>query len=140
MVRRVLGRRRAAVPVWQVSPSAFGEGATSIDGFWSKNPNGFSQNEIVSTGMIGHSSTRVMWWRPKTYQSTTSAFSSGASSLIHSVRPVSTVDCVGYLPHGQRSSSSCRVTHRVWPMTGARRYCGVEGSIMAGNAAPGTSL
>ena len=83
------------MPVWHISSSALRVGATSIAGFWSKKPNGLSQNEMVSTGMIGHSSGRVMWWRPKTYQSTTSVLSRGASSLIHSVIPVSTVDWVG---------------------------------------------
>ena len=66
--------------VWHVSSSALGVGATSIDGFWSKKPDGLSQNEMMSTAMIGHSSGRVMWWMPKTYHSTTSVFSSGASS------------------------------------------------------------
>ena len=32
----------------------------SRDGFWSKKPNGLSQNEMMSTGMIGQSSVRVM--------------------------------------------------------------------------------
>ncbi len=30
-----------------------------MDGFWSKKPNGLSQNATVSAGMIGQSSTRV---------------------------------------------------------------------------------
>ena len=70
-------------------------GAASSEGFWLKKPEGLSQNDTTSTGMTGHSSTRVMWWMPKTYHRTTSAFSSGASSLIHSVMPVSTADWVG---------------------------------------------
>ena len=52
----------------------------SIDGLASKKPNGLSQKEMVSTGMIGQSSTRVMWWMPNTYHSTTSVFTSEASS------------------------------------------------------------
>ena len=67
----------------------------SRDGFWSKKPNGLSQNEMMSTGMIGQSSIRVMWWMPKTYQSTTSVPTSGASSAIQRVIPVSSLDCVG---------------------------------------------
>ena len=43
-------------------------------------------------------------------------------------------------PQGHFSSSCWRVTHSVWPITGARRYCGVVGSIITGKAAPGTSL
>ena len=38
----------------------------------SKNPAGLSQNETVSTAITGHSSGRVMWWIPNTYQSTMS--------------------------------------------------------------------
>ena len=54
----VAGRRdRGSAGVAGRTPSAFGVGATSIDGFWSKNPNGLSQNDTVSTGMIGQSST-----------------------------------------------------------------------------------
>ena len=67
----------------------------SRDGFWSKKPNGLSQNEMMSTGMIGQSSTRVMWWMPKTYHSTTSVPTSGASSVIQRVMPVSSLDWVG---------------------------------------------
>ena len=89
--RRAARARASPAPVWQDSPSAFIDGGTSIDGFWSKKPNGLSQNDTVSAGMIGQSSTRVMWWMPKTYQSTTSVFSSGSSSAIHSVMPASTV-------------------------------------------------
>ena len=58
-------------------------------GFWSKNPNGLSQNEMMSTGMIGQSSIRVMWWIPKTYHSTTSVSTRDASSVIQRVMPVS---------------------------------------------------
>ena len=44
-------------------PQAFGGvGATSIDGLRSKKPTGLSQKLTVSTGMIGQSSGRVMWW------------------------------------------------------------------------------
>jgi hypothetical protein len=32
----------------------------SREGFWSKKPKGLSQNEMMSTGMIGQSSIRVM--------------------------------------------------------------------------------
>src|SRR5664279_3105183 len=32
-------------------------------------------SDTMSAGMIGQSSTRVMWWIPNTYQSTTSVFS-----------------------------------------------------------------
>ncbi len=73
----------------------FGCGGTSSEGLRSKKPNGLSQNEIVSTGMIGQSSTRVMWWMPNTYHSTTSVFTSGSSSAIHRVSPSSVSLWVG---------------------------------------------
>jgi hypothetical protein len=81
--------------VWQVPSSPRSMGAASREGFWLKKPEGLSQNDTTSTGMTGHSSMRVMWWMPKTYQRTTSVFCSDASSLIHSLMPVSTVDWVG---------------------------------------------
>src|SRR4030095_3873558 len=52
----------------------------SREGFWSKKPNGLSQNEMMSTGMIGQSSIRVMWWMPKTYPRTKYAPHRAASS------------------------------------------------------------
>ena len=73
--------RAGAWSGWQSSPEML-LGASS-DGFWSKKPNGLSQKETMSTGIIGQSSTRVMWWMPKTYQQTTSVPTSGASSSIH---------------------------------------------------------
>ena len=90
-----------------------GCGGTSSDGLRSKKPNGLSQNDTASTAMIGHSSGLVMWWMPKTYQSTTSVDSSGSSSAIHLVSPSSVALCVGYVPAGHFSSSWCRVTHSV---------------------------
>jgi hypothetical protein len=51
--------------VWQASPSTppcdCSDGATSNEGLRSKKPNGLSQKATVSTGMMGQSSTRVMW-------------------------------------------------------------------------------
>ena len=70
------------------------DGASSA-GLASKKPNGLSQNETVSAGITGQSSVRVMWWMPKTYQSTTSAPASGASASIQRVIPVSVADWVG---------------------------------------------
>ena len=72
-----------------------------LAGFWSKKPKGLSQNDTVSAGITGQSSTRVMWWMPKTYQRTTSVSTSGASSTIHSETPPfdeacpARADCVG---------------------------------------------
>lgn len=59
-----LGVARAGVAGGAVLPHGRG---TSIDGFWSKKPNGLSQKAIVSAGMIGQSSTRVTWWMPKKF-------------------------------------------------------------------------
>jgi hypothetical protein len=64
-------------------------------GFWSKKPNGLSQNDTMSAGMMGQSSTRVRWWIPKTYQSTRSVFCSASSSAIQRVMPWSWLDWVG---------------------------------------------
>ena len=83
-----------------------GCGGTSSVGLRSKKPNGFSQNETVSTGMIGQSSMRVMWWMPKTYQSTTSVSSIERPAAVQAGRPSSTEDWFGKRPQGQRSSGA----------------------------------
>ncbi len=51
---------RSVIPSATAPPQQWGEGATSSAGLRSKNPNGFSQNETVSAGITGQSSTRVM--------------------------------------------------------------------------------
>ena len=106
----------------------------------SKKPNGLSQNETVSAGMIGQSSGRVMWWMPKVYQSTTSVLSMLRLAFVHSPSPLSVADWFTNSPAGQRSSGLFGVTHTVWPMTSARANTGEAGSNMAGMASPGTSL
>ena len=58
----------APVPSDAVPVQRHPGGAASSEGFWLKKPEGLSQNDTTSTGMIGHSSIRVMWWRPKTYR------------------------------------------------------------------------
>src|SRR4029077_590865 len=107
--------------------------ATSRPGLRWKKPLGLSQNETVSTGMTGHSSGRVTWLMPNTYQSTTSASSIGRFCFVHTGRPVSVWLWVGISPHGQRSSSAYAVTHSVWPITCARSNTGEERSISAGS-------
>jgi hypothetical protein len=113
---------------------------TSSAGLRSKKPTGLSQKETVSTAITGHSSGRVTWWTPKTYQSTTSASSIGRSCAVHTGSPRSCSLCTTNSPQGQRSSSWKRVTHSVWAIACARRSTGASGSIIGGIAAPGTSL
>ena len=88
-------------PEWQ--PELL-SGGTSRAGLRSKNPNGLSQNDTVSTGMIGQSSGRVMWWMPNTYHSTTSVSSIGRFCAVQTGSPESAALWVGKSPHGQRSS------------------------------------
>ena len=106
----------------------------------SKNPIGFSQNEIASTAITGHSSGRVMWCTPNTYHRTTSVFSIERFCAVQTGSPRSRSLWTTNSPHGQRSSSSNGVTHSVWPIASARRITGESGSIIGGKAAPGTSL
>src|SRR4029450_2280576 len=115
-------------------------GGTSSAGLRSKKPNGLSQKETVSTGITGQSSGRVMWWMPKTYQSTTSVLSIERFCAVHLGSPSSSALWTTNSPHGQRSSCSYGVTQRVWPITWARRNTGESGSIMTGKQAPGPSL
>ncbi len=147
---RVLPRRDAAhghpgadrlVRCGRHPPRPFGVGGASIDGFWSKKPEGLSQNDTVSTDMIGHSSIRVMWWMPKTYHRTTSVFSSGASSLTHSLIPVSTVG-LGRVVAGRPPLVGAVLGHPqgVPDHRSAQDTAASTGSIMAGKQAPGTSL
>ena len=74
----------------------------------------------MSTGMTGQSSGRVMWWMPKTYQSTTSVFSIDRLPFVHSAIPVSVADWLTNSPAGQRSSELFGVTHSVCPIMVAR--------------------
>jgi hypothetical protein len=53
---------------------------------------GLSQNDTTSTGITGQSSGRVMWWMPKTYQSTTSVSSIDRLAIVHRPMPVSLAD------------------------------------------------
>ena len=57
------------------------EGATSIDGFWSKKPYGSNVNPAYSTGMIGQSSGRGTWVTPKVCQTTIGWSSTGRSAF-----------------------------------------------------------
>ena len=72
----------------------------------SKNPTGFSENDVMSTGMTGQSSGRVMWWMPNTCHSTMSASAIGRSAFVHSGSPVSRRLWLQNSPAGQRSSSA----------------------------------
>ena len=105
-----------------------GVGGTSSAGLRSKNPTGFSQKETVSTDITGHSSGRVMWWMPNTYQRTTSVSSIGRFCAVHSGSPRSASRLwTTNSPHGQRSSASNGVTHSVWPIDlGAAQHRGVR--------------
>src|SRR6202042_3174861 len=78
-------------------------GGTSNAGLRSKNPTGLSQKETVSTGITGHSSGRVMWWMPKTYQRTTSVSSIGRLAAVHAGRPRSARLWTPNSPPGQPS-------------------------------------
>src|ERR1700722_17948228 len=127
----------ASPPVWQPE---FASGGTSRAGLRSKNPNGLSQNDTVSTGMIGQSSGRVMWWIPNTYHSTTSVFSIGRFRAVQTGSPVSAALWVGKSPHGHRSSGWYGVTQSVCSITPARRSTADDRSSSAGNDPPGTSL
>src|ERR1039458_4292363 len=77
---------------------------------------------------------------PNTYHSTTSVLSIERSCAVHRARPLSASLRLGNSPHGQRSSGRYGVTHRVCPITAARRRTGEDGSRSAGNEPPGTSL
>src|SRR5271165_938476 len=77
---------------------------------------------------------------PKTYHSTTSVFSIDRFCAVQAGRPSSRSLWLQNSPHGQRSPGSYGVTHRVWPITSARRNTGEDGSIIGGKQPPGTSL
>ena len=115
-------------------------GATSSAGLRSKKPVGLSQKETVSTDITGHSSGRVMWWMPNTYQSTMSVSSIERSCAVHTGSPRSSSLWTTNSPQGQRSSSWNGVTHSVWPIACARSSTGESGCIIGGIAPPGTSL
>src|SRR3984893_5127311 len=89
-------------------------GGTSSAGLRSKKPTGLSQNETVSTDITGQSSGRVMWWMPKTYQSTMSVSWIERSCEVQIGSPRSSRLCTTNSPHGQRSSSWNGVTQRAW--------------------------
>ena len=112
-----LGRSSALL----VSGSGGALGGTSSAGLRSKKPNGFSQNETMSTGITGQSSGPVMWWMPNTYQSTTSVFSIGRFCRGPDRQPA----VLARSGRRTRRTASARrawygVTHSVWPITSAR--------------------
>ena len=94
----------------------------------------------MSTGITGQSSTRGTWWRPKTYQSTTSVPAIGRCALVQVPRPSSASDWLTNSPHGHRSSVANGVTHSWCPIASARRNTGDSGSSMAGKVPDGASL
>ena len=106
----------------------------------SKKLDGLSQNDTTSADMIGHSSGLVMWWMPKTYQTTTSVFVVGRFASVHSGSPWSTRLWLTNSPEGQRSSGAFGVTHTVWSITRERCSTGASGWNIDGIAPPGTSL
>src|SRR5215204_1021168 len=89
-------------------------GGTSSPGLRSKKPTGLSQKETVSTDITGHSSGRVTWWMPNTYQSTMSVFSMERSCAVHTGSPRSWSLWTTNSPQGQRSSGWNGVTQSVW--------------------------